>query len=234
MRYSIVIPIYNEQDNIIPLVDELEWVMKAYDDAWECIFVDDGSTDSSIKVLKTIAKPFLRIVPLKKNYGQTSALAAGIRAACGEWIITLDGDGQNDPRDIPQLIERAESGSCDLICGIRQKRQDPCHKKIISKLANGVRRRVLNDNTQDTGCSLKIFRASCFQKLPTFNGMHRFIPALFQIAGFACEELPVHHRERRSGKSKYHLFNRGFRLLFDLLAVAWMKRRRLSYEVKHD
>ncbi|MBS0634439.1 MAG: glycosyltransferase family 2 protein [Verrucomicrobia bacterium] len=233
LLYSIVIPVYNEADNLIPLVEEVEWVMHAYPHAWELIFVDDGSTDSSQEILQKLvdAKPYIRCISLKKNYGQTSALAAGIRASQGTWVLSLDGDGQNDPRDIPLLIEH--SAKYDLVTGIRKKRRDPWHKRLIGKIANRVRSRVLNDRVQDTGCSLKIYRRSCFDKVPLFNGMHRFLPALFQIEGFSTQEVAVHHRERKRGKSKYNLFNRGSSLV-DLFAVAWMRKRKLSYEIERE
>lgn len=237
LLYSIVIPIYNEADNIIPLLEEVEWVMHAYPHLWEIIFVDDGSTDAGPQILEklTKSKPYVRAIHLRKNYGQTSALAAGIRAAHGTWVISLDGDGQNDPRDIPLLIQTAqEAPECDLVSGIRRFRKDPWYKRMIGKMANSVRQSVLKDKTQDTGCSLKIYRRSCFDKIPLFNGMHRFMPALFQIEGFRTKEVVVHHRERKRGKSKYHLFNRGSALFFDLLAVAWMRKRRLSYEVERE
>lgn len=237
MKYSIVIPIYNEADNIRPLLEEVEWVMNAYPNSWELIFINDGSRDNSLEILQKLAKEkqYVRVISFKKNYGQTSALAAGIRAAKGMWIISLDGDGQNDPRDIPLLIDTiTKSPECDLVSGIRRMRKDPWYKRIISKVANGVRSKILQDKTRDTGCSLKMYRASCFTKIPLYKGMHRFLPALFQIEGFHTEEVVVHHRKRERGKSKYNLFNRGIALLFDLFAVAWMRKRRLSYEIDSE
>ncbi len=238
LLYSVVIPIYNEADNIVPLVEELEWVMHIYNTQWEAIFVDDGSNDATQQILSDLvaSKPHIRYLRLKKNYGQTSAFAAGVRAARGSWIISLDGDGQNDPRDIPLLIDTCHQlpMGYDLVCGKRRLRQDPWYKKIISKVANGVRKKVLADQIQDTGCSLKLYRRSCLQQIPLFHGMHRFLPALFQIDGFCTKEVAVHHRERRRGKSKYHLFNRGISLFFDMLAVAWMRKRRLRYEIEKE
>ncbi len=232
--YSIVIPIYNEAENIVPLFEEIEWVMSAYKGRWECIFINDGSTDSSSSILKKLCaiKPYVQAISFKKNYGQSNALAAGIRASSGTWIITLDGDGQNDPRDIPLLIETAANcPECDLVSGSRQKRKDPFYKRLISFAANKVRAKVLHDKTQDTGCSLKMMRASCFSKIPIFCGMHRFLPALFQMEGFITKEVLVHHRQRVRGKSKYHLFNRSVKPIIDLLAVAWMRKRKISYEI---
>ncbi len=230
--YSIVVPIYNEKDNIAPLVQEIEWVMHGF--SWELIFVDDGSTDTSKQVLTTLSrtKPHIRAIFLKSNYGQSNALAAGIRASLGTWVITLDGDGQNDPRDIPLLIAAAHD--CDMVSGIRKKRKDSLLKRLISRLANAVRSRLLKDKTTDTGCSLKLYRRSCFEKIPLYKGMHRFLPALFQIEGFTTKEIPVNHRPRERGSSKYTLFNRGISTLVDLFAVAWMKKRRLTYEIERE
>lgn len=232
--YSIVIPIYNEEDNILPLIDEIEAAMLPYNGTWELIYVDDGSSDKSQTILKKLShtKPHIRTLCLKKNYGQSSALFAGIRSAKGKWVISLDGDGQNDPADITRLIQAIDD--YDLVTGIRKKRKDTLYKKLISKLAYQMRKVVLSDQTQDSGCSLKMMRKSCIDQIIPFRGMHRFLPALFQIHGFKTYELAVNHRERMRGKSKYHLFNRGFSLLSDLLAVAWMKKRHLTYEIEQE
>lgn len=236
IKYSVVIPIYNEAENISSLVAELDWVMHCHKGSWELIFVDDGSTDQTQSIIQALmaTNSSLRYVKLKKNYGQTSAFVAGVKESKGSWVISLDGDGQNDPRDIPLLIETCHKGSYDLVSGMRMERKDPWTKKIIGKVANSIRSRILDDNTIDTGCSLKIYRKSCLEKIPSFNGMHRFLPALFKIEGFSFTQVPVHHRQRRRGKSKYHLFNRGFSLFFDLLGVLWMRKRRLKYEVQKE
>ena len=232
-QYSVVIPIYNEQDNIEPLISELEAVMSAYKDTWELIFVDDGSPDSSGLILKRLCseKPFLRTLRFKNNAGQTAALQAGFKAAKGEYVITLDGDGQNDPKDIPHLIAIAKLGY-DLVAGKRRHRQDSQTKRVISKFANFIRQKILADGISDTGCSLKVYRKSALDKIPLYKGMHRFLPALFLIEGFSVKEVEVEHRPRIAGKSKYTIFNRGLALAFDLLAVWWMKKRKLSYEVE--
>ena len=241
--YSIVIPLYNEAENVLPLVEELGWVMSTYKNKWELIFVDDGSTDSTFPIITSLietkdalAARQIRALRLCKNYGQTTAFAAGVRAARGAWIISLDGDGQNDPRDIPLLIETASSipQGYDLVTGRRKSRQDVWYKRILSKTANAIRKKILADNSQDTGCSLKLYKKSALEKITLFHGMHRFLPALFTMEGFAIKEVAVHHRERLRGKSKYHLFNRGISLFFDMLAVAWMKKRRLSYKIDKE
>jgi glycosyltransferase involved in cell wall biosynthesis len=236
--YSIVIPIYNEVDNIVSLVEEIEWVMNCHSGKWELIFVNDGSTDGSQQLIEALIdiKSHIRCISFTQNYGQTSAFAAGVSRSFGKWIISLDGDGQNDPRDIPLLIQTAQGSNFeyDLVAGIRRDRRDPLHKKIIGKVANFIRSRVLQDNTQDTGCSLKMYKRESLEKIPLFKGMHRFLPALFQIEGFRTIEVAVNHRKRLRGKSKYNLFNRGFSLFSDLLAVAWMRKRRLQYEIKSE
>lgn len=237
IQFSVVIPIYNEAENIIPLVEELDWVMHCYKGSWELIFVNDGSTDRTEEILGALIqiKPHIRMLSLQKNYGQTTAFIAGVRASKGTWIITLDGDGQNDPRDIPLLIETCLHGDkeYDLVSGYRQDRQDPWYKCIVSTCANYVRRAILEDCARDTGCSLKIYRKTSLESIPVFNGMHRFLPALFQIGGFYFTQVPVNHRERRRGTSKYNLFNRGFSLFFDMLFVYWLKKRHVRYESEH-
>jgi len=199
---------------------------------WELICIDDGSTDSTLSILRTLAKEkqHMKLIVFDRNYGQSSAFDAGFRAAQGEFIITLDGDRQNDPADIPKLIQTISQ--CDLVCGIRQKRNDPWHKRITSYLANQIRSRACKDGMQDTGCSLKIYRRECFKKIKMYNGMHRFLPALFKIEGFCIQQIPVNHRERTQGKTKYNFLNRSFNTIADLLAVRWMRKRQLSYQIK--
>lgn len=232
--YSVIIPLKNEAENIEQLVDELETVMQGLQAPWELICIDDGSTDGTRSVLEILkkTKPYLRLVFFKKNYGQSSAFDAGFKEAKGQYVITLDGDGQNDPRDIPQLIEWMKDG--DLVCGIRAKRKDPLHKRWISKIANYVRSSLCADGVQDTGCSLKIYKRSALNQIKMYQGMHRFLPALFQIEGFKVSECPVNHRERLRGKSNYNFFNRSLNTVFDLFAVYWMKKRSLKYEKEED
>lgn len=229
IQYSVVIPLKNEESNIAELIQELEPVMNGLNQKWELICIDDGSTDGTKKVLKEIAtkKDYLRVIEFSKNYGQSSAFDAGFKAAKGTFIITLDGDRQNDPADIPKMIPLIENA--DLVCGIRRKRKDPWNKRIISKIANSIRRWLCEDGVQDTGCSLKIYRKEALQKIKMYHGMHRFLPALFKIEGFNIAEIPVNHRERTQGISKYNFFNRSFNTVADLLAVRWMKKRHLKY-----
>lgn len=232
IKYSVVIPLKNEQDNLAELIHELEPVMEGLNAPWELLCIDDGSTDNTLAILRDFAskKPFLRVLVFDKNYGQSCAFDAGFRQARGEWVITLDGDRQNDPRDIPKLI--AHSHSHDLVCGHRQQRRDPWHKKISSRLANFVRRRLCHDGVSDTGCSLKLYRTACLQRIKMYKGMHRFLPALFKIEGFRVCEVVVNHRERMKGQTKYNLLNRSFNTIADMLAVRWMKKRHINYHIK--
>ena len=233
MEYSIVVPMKNEEGNVVALIEEVEEVMQPFGD-WEMICIDDGSTDSTLQKLQELAqvKPFLRILVFSKNFGQSSGFDAGFRHARGKWVITMDGDRQNDPRDIPKLIEKKEE--YDLICGMRQKRRDPWHKKVSSRLANFIRSRALGDGMKDTGCSLKLYRKSALDQIKLFHGMHRFLPALFQIEGFRVTQIEVHHRPRATGSTKYNFWNRSLNTLSDLLAVRWMRKRALRYQVAKE
>ena len=233
MKYSVVIPIYNEEGNINELVGELMPVMQALNEPFEIILVDDGSTDSSVKIIEDLNQKLSCINPIifAKNYGQTSAFDAGFKAATGEYIITMDGDRQNDPKDIPKLLAVKEF---DLVCGIRTKREDTYIKKLTSKLANKFRNYLCEDDTKDTGCSLKIFRSEAIRSIKLFDGLHRHFPILFKIEGYKVTEVPVNHRPRREGVSKYNFFNRSFNTISDLLAVYWMKKRKLKYRLKLD
>lgn len=232
LKYSVVIPLKNEEENVIGLVNELEPVMMGLNQPWELICIDDGSTDQTLNVLKSLNKDYLKTLVFNKNYGQSSAFDAGFKAAKGEFVITLDGDRQNDPADIPKMIEKMDVA--DLVCGHRVNRKDPISKKITSRIANAIRGGLCDDQVQDTGCSLKIYRTSCLKKIKMFNGMHRFLPALFVIEGFKIAEVPVNHRERTHGTTKYNFLNRSFNTISDMLAVRWMKKRHLNYKVQED
>lgn len=234
LAYSLVIPLKDEEDNIIPLIEEIEGVMQNIGKNWEVICVEDGSKDRTQEILKQLAtsKPFLRLVIFSKNFGQSSAFDAGFKLARGEFVITLDGDRQNDPRDIPRLLEIAEHN--DLVCGIRLNRKDNLVKKWTSKIANAIRSRLCQDGVQDTGCSLKVYRTSCLKHIKMFHGLHRFLPALFQIEGFRVAQIPVNHRERVKGVTKYNFLNRSFNTIADMLAVRWMRKRRLNYQIDRE
>lgn len=232
--YTVVIPLKNEAENIIDLIQELEPVMQGLNQSWELICVNDGSTDKTSQILKKLSedKPYLHIINFKKNYGQSSAFDAGFKAAQGKFIITLDGDGQNDPKDIPKLVELIDE--YDLVCGIRHKRKDTFTKRMTSRLANFIRQSLIEDGIKDTGCSLKVYRKKSLNNIKMFHGMHRFLPALFKIEGFQVHQIPVNHRERVRGKSNYNFFNRSFNTVADLLAVRWMKKRHLHYQIVEE
>lgn len=234
LDYSVVIPIYNEEENLVDLFSEISSVLSALGKPWELIFVDDGSTDHSLSVMRTLAQqnPTIRILSFTRNCGQSNAFAAGFASATGRFVITLDGDRQNDPRDIPKLVEAIQTA--DLVVGWRLNRKDPSSKKIISRFSNALRRRICDDGVHDTGCSLKVFRAEALKKIKLYQGMHRFLPALFRIEGLRIVEVPVHHRERTKGISKYHFWNRSIGPLIDLCAVFWMRKRHLCYEIRED
>lgn len=232
--YSVIVPIKDEEKNIPILAKEIQDVMNTLGQSWELIYIDDGSKDRSLEILKGLEDsiPELRILSLARNYGQSSAFDAGFKLAEGKLVITLDGDLQNDPKDIPKLLEALKDH--DMVCGWRQKRKDTFFKRIISKPSNIIRSRLCQDQVHDTGCSLKVFKKEALLKIWGFHGMHRFFPALFKVEGLTVGEVKVSHRARTQGKSKYHLFNRSIGPLLDMFAVYWMRKRRLSYEIKED
>jgi dolichol-phosphate mannosyltransferase len=234
IKYSVIIPLKDEEGNIRQLIEEIEPIMNSQDKTWEIICIDDGSTDQTLPILKNLSKTRknLRTIVFSKNFGQSSAFDAGFKAAKGELIITLDGDRQNDPTDIPKLIQMSDN--YDLICGIRQKRKDTPIKKITSYVANKIRSKVCKDGIADTGCSLKLYRRECLKTIKLYQGMHRFLPALFQIEGYRVGQVPVKHRERVSGKTKYNFLNRSFNTVADMFAVSWMRKRKLQYQIERE
>ena len=229
---SIVIPVYNEAENITLLTEELVSILPKLKKTWEIIFVDDGSTDESLQVLEAVSNKWagIRAFGFEKNIGQTAAFAAGFSRAKGEVIITMDGDMQNDPRDIPRLLEKI--GEYDLVCGWRKKRNDNLIRRVSSRIANSVRNILSGENIRDVGCSLKAFRSEYVQKIKLYNGMHRFFPTLVKMEGGHVLEVAVNHRPRKHGKAKYTIGNRAFRSFLDLLAVCWMKNRSIKYNLK--
>ncbi len=231
---SLVIPVYNERDNLAPLLEEIHSALAGR--RYEIVAVDDGSTDGSLQELKALKarRPELHIVSFAANAGQTAAFAAGFRAARGDVIVTLDADGQNDPADVPALLDALHQSGATAVAGYRATRVDSGWKRLQSRIANGVRNRLNRETIRDTGCSLKAFRAEAVRALPLFNGMHRFLPTLVKMYGGTVTEVPVGHRPRRSGTTKYGMWNRVFRSLADALAVRWMQRRLLRYRVTED
>ncbi len=232
----MIIPIKDERDNLEPLTARLLAVLEARDESrtapFELFYIDDGSTDGSSDILDRLAKeyPPVRVIHFDRNYGQTSAFDAGFRHTTGELVVTIDGDLQNDPEDIPMLLEHAKT--YDLVCGWRANRHDSLVRKVSSRIANRVRSAVTGDRVHDTGCSLKIFRRAVVDRLQLFEGMHRFFPALALLHGFTVTEVPVRHHPRVHGRSKYGVGNRLFKGLYDLVAVRWMQGRVLRYRLR--
>lgn len=231
---SLVIPVYNERDNLARLHAELTGVMGSVGDEYEILFVDDGSTDGSDRVLRDLraADRRLRVLTLARNSGQSAAMDAGFKSAAGEVVVTLDADLQNDPADIPRLLEALPGW--DAVVGVRRKRQDNLVRRVSSRVANYVRNRLSDETIEDTGCSLKAFRRASLSRIVLYDGMHRFLPTLLKMEGCRVREVPVGHRPRLHGESKYGIGNRLLPSFMDLLAVRWMKRRKLRYEVKDD
>jgi dolichol-phosphate mannosyltransferase len=229
MDLSVVIPVRDEAANVAPLVAEIRAALDGLLE-YEIVYVDDGSEDATaVEVARLqIQAPHLRLVRHTRSYGQSAAIRTGVRAARAAWIATLDGDGQNDPADIPRLWRLARTAPPDpplLITGCREERQDKWTKRTASQIANRVRRRLLADDTPDTGCGLKLFSRSLFLDLPYFDHMHRFLPALVLREGGIVRSLRVNHRPRRRGVSKYGVFDRLGVGVVDLFGVMWLKRR---------
>ncbi len=232
---SVVVPAYNEEQNLKPLYLEVEAALSGLHRHWELIFIDDGSSDGTLKVIKELAQgdSRIRFVSLARNCGQSAAFGAGFQAAKGELIVTMDADLQNDPADIPRMLEELDQGF-DMVIGWRTNRQDTRSKKLASKFGNAVRNKLSNETVKDTGCSLKIMRAAMAKKLPMFTGMHRFLPTLMKLEGARVAEVPVNHRARRHGTSKYGVLDRALTTWYDLLAVRWMQKRYVRVEIKEQ
>ena len=232
-RVSIVIPTYDEMESLPALLEELRAAMQGQA-SYEALFVDDGSRDGSGEWLDAQAAADSRVVVVhfRTNAGQSAAFAEGFRRARGEYVVTLDADGQNPPGEIPRLIAELDRGA-DVVAGYRAQRADTRWRLLQSRIANGIRNRVSGETIRDTGCSLKAFRARYLRSIPRFNGMHRFLPTLCRLTGAVrVQEIPVAHRTRQGGRSKYNMLNRALRGLLDLLAVRWLQKRWLRYEVR--
>ncbi|HEV7240950.1 MAG TPA: glycosyltransferase family 2 protein [Thermoanaerobaculia bacterium] len=232
---SIVFPVYNEEENIPLLLREIQ---SAVEGKWtyEIVAVDDGSTDRSRAVLHEMQAeyPMLRVLALEKNSGQTAALDAAWRGARGRFVVSLDADLQNDPADIPAMMRKLEETKSDMVIGVRVNRADTWSRKMQSKIGNGVRNWITGDHITDTGCSLKLVRKEAVDRVSLFTGMHRFLPTLVRYAGYKVVEMPVNHRPRQFGQSKYGAMNRAFRGLADCFAVRWMGKRMLNYNVSEE
>ena len=224
---SVVVPLFNEEENVPILQAELMAALSGLD--YEIIFVDDGSVDRTVE--RIAFKPEIRLVQFERNAGQSAAMYAGLQSARGATAVLIDGDLQNDPADIPKLLAEIERGA-DLVCGYRAQRKDTFVKRVTSRVANFVRSRFTKDGVRDTGCTLKAMKRECISALLPFKGMHRFIPALVKGAGYRLVEIPVNHRPRKFGESKYGLGNRALRATTDMFGVRWLLSRRLNYKVR--
>ena len=239
-QLSVVVPVHNEEDNVAPLVGEIVAALRGNpllgDGGFEIVYVDDTSKDATLERLRELQKttPELRVIRHLSNAGQSTAVRNGVKAARAPWIATLDGDGQNDPADIPKLLTQRDAGEpqTKLFAGWRVNRQDSGSKRWASKWANAIRARMLRDDTPDTGCGIKLFEREAFLDLPYFDHMHRYLPALMQRAGWKTVSVPVNHRHRTAGVSKYNNLNRALVGIKDLRGVSWLilRSRRTAVE----
>ena len=224
---SVVVALFNEEESVAVLQSELRDALRNVDH--EVIFVDDGSVDRTVERIESGTN--VRLIRFERNAGQSAAIYAGLEAARGRTAVLIDGDLQNDPADIPKLLAEIARGA-DLVCGYRAHRKDTVVKRLTSWIANTVRSRFTKDGVRDTGCTLKAMRRECVGALVPFKGMHRFIPALVKGAGYRLVEIPVNHRARRFGQSKYGLGNRALRATIDMFGVRWLLSRQLNYRVR--
>lgn len=233
---SVVFPVYNEEENIPHLLREIAAAVDGRGWTYEIVAVDDGSSDRSLEVLRAsrVQYPALRVLALAKNSGQTAALDAAWRAARGRMLVSLDADLQNDPADIPHMVGKLEETKSDMVIGVRVNRQDTWSRRMQSRIGNGVRNWITGDQITDTGCSLKLVKREAIDRVRLFTGMHRFLPTLVRYAGYKVVEMPVNHRPRQFGVSKYGAMNRAFRGLADCFAVRWMGTRMLKYDAHEE
>lgn len=223
---SVVIPFYNEEDNLEPLVMELEAVLQSTGRTFEIICIDDCSTDASLAVVKRMQapRPFLRVVRHRLNSGESIGQATGFHLACGAVVITMDADQQHDPADIPAFLT-ALSPEVAAVCGIRKNREDNWVRRVSSRIANRFRNAVTGDRISDAGCTFRAIRRPALREVPVFNGLHRFLPSILRYQGYQVVEIPVHHRPRTRGQAKYGIGNRLWRGLRDCLAMRWYRDR---------
>jgi dolichol-phosphate mannosyltransferase len=231
IRFSIVIPVKNEEENIPLLGQEIDEVFAGVAYAWEAVWVDDGSTDASVVAIKALGGRH-RLVKFARNQGQSAAFVAGFQHARGEWVGTLDADGQNDPRDLVRQLAHAEQVGVDMVNGIRAKRQDTWFRKLQSRIGNGFRNAVTGETqVKDVGCSTRVVKRDAVLRVPFFHGNHRFLPTLVRQRGFTMDQIPVNHRPRARGVSKYGMLNRAFVGTVDCFGVRWLGRRARHWEV---
>lgn len=235
MDISIIIPAKDEEACIEPLAREILEAMTPLSNTWECIWIDDGSSDDTLAILERLAQSddHFHFISFKRNAGQSAALHAGFKYSRGRIIATLDADGQNDPKDIPDLIQVLESQAVDMVNGYRHQRRDSWIRKVSSKIANTFRNLTTGQVVRDVGCSTRAFRRDCVEGLPLFKGLHRFLPTLVALQGFRMAEVPVHHRPRQHGRTKYTINNRLWVGLYDIFGVMWLQKRAFTYAVKN-
>lgn len=235
-RLSIVVPLLDEAGSLEALHREIGLALERLEIPWEVVFVDDGSRDASPVILSCLRATDrrVRVVTLERNYGQSTATIAGVEAARGEWIATLDADGQNDPADLVAMWELIARSGPDGVIGVRRRRADSWLRGVSSRVANRVRNRVLGDSTTDVGCSTRILPRRALLEAHRFEGMHRFLPLLVRAAGYEVAEMPVHHRPRATGESKYGIWNRLGRGIADMLMVRRLLRRTVRYQVRAE
>ena len=233
---SVVIPVYNEEENLPPLWDELRAVLDGLCLPFEVVFVDDGSHDRSAEIIRGFREvdPRVRLVRLKINAGETAATDAGFKAARGRWVVTMDADLQNDPADLPGLLAKLETWDAATGWRVDRGAGDTWIRRVSSRIANGIRNAISDETVHDSGCTFRAFRRECLRDMALYRGFHRFIPTLLRLRGFRVVEVPVRNRPRRFGQSKYGIMNRAFVAFADLLVVRWMKSRLLRYEIAED
>jgi glycosyltransferase involved in cell wall biosynthesis len=234
LRLSIVVPVKDEEGNLRPLVEACRAGLGELYRRTEIILVDDGSTDQSLARMKELAAEDagVRWIQFERNCGQSAALDAGFKAARGELVAMIDADMQNDPADLPAMVALLDTGECDCVCGIRQKRMDSWVRRISSKIGNGTRNWLTHETIKDVGCSIRVFRRELVAKVKMFKGMHRFLPTLLRLEGARIKQIPVRHHPRTRGKTKYGIHNRLWSGLRDIFAVRWMQARHVDYRIK--
>jgi glycosyltransferase involved in cell wall biosynthesis len=232
-KFSVVLPVYNEQDNLETLFAEIRQAAESTGRPWEAVFVDDCSTDGSLAIIRTLAggHPQVRYLAFAENRGQSAAFCAGFDAVKSDIVVTMDADLQNDPADIPKMLEMF-GNECEMVVGWRAKRKDTLVKRLSSKIANAIRDWFTDDGVHDTGCSLKVMRTDLLRRLPRFKNMHRYFPILMKMQGARIKEVKVNHRERFSGVSKYGTLDRALAGIYDLIGVQWLIKRHIDFSVK--
>jgi glycosyltransferase involved in cell wall biosynthesis len=232
IEISIVIPVKDEAESVAVLAAEIEASFRDTDWQWECLWIDDGSSDNTAEIVRNLSGPSHRLIRHDRNYGQSAAFYTGFLHARGQIIGTMDGDLQNDPEDLPRMLTKLKRGEADVVNGVRTNRQDSWKRKVQSRIANGFRNWVTQDNVTDVGCSLRVFYKEYVDVLPLWKGMHRFLPSLLKLNGAKVIETPVNHRPRRFGVTKYGLGNRLWVGLMDTFGVKWLSLRSVRPQVR--